>query len=192
MIKKKKCNKYFVLYRRILFTGKTLAPSSSSCSLPDLYILMPKCMHVVCKWLAFNGFVKKIKKSPPRAFRCPVSCSLVGCRSSLMYFSVRTHSHHRIVNRCHHSALWRLCTECKQRTLFCSRLDARMRYFHSNQSVNTHRIHLLALRRIQKSVCCLHSVHNLQNGTTVMRRDREEMNCKKKKSLRTKSILVAS
>ncbi len=36
---------------RILFTGKTLAPSSSSCSLPDLYILMPECMHVVCKWL---------------------------------------------------------------------------------------------------------------------------------------------
>ncbi len=98
-----------------------------------------------------------------------------------MYFSVRTHSHHRIVNRCHHSALWRLCTECKQRTLFCSHHDARMRYFHSNQSVNTHRIHLLALRRIQKSVCCFHSVHNLQNGTTVMRRDREEMNCWKKK-----------
>ncbi len=37
---KEKCNKYFVLYRRILFTGKTLAPSSSSCSLPVLYILM--------------------------------------------------------------------------------------------------------------------------------------------------------
>ncbi len=36
---KEKCNKYFVLYRRIFFTGKTLAPSSS-CSLPVLYILM--------------------------------------------------------------------------------------------------------------------------------------------------------
>ncbi len=32
---------------------------------------------------------------------------------------------------------WRLCTQHKQRTLFCIRLNARMRYFHSNQSVNT-------------------------------------------------------
>ncbi len=37
---KEKFNKYFVLYRRILFTGKTLAPSSSSCSLPVLYIII--------------------------------------------------------------------------------------------------------------------------------------------------------
>ncbi len=52
------------------------------------------------------------------------------------------------------------------------------------------------LRLIQKSVRSLHSVHNLQNGATVMRRDREETNCWKKLlflfSLRTKSILVAS
>ncbi len=41
--------------------------------------------------------VKK-KKSPPRASRCPVSCSFIGCRSSLMHFSVRTHSPSRIVN----------------------------------------------------------------------------------------------
>ncbi len=83
-------NKNASFYRRILFTGKTVAPSSP-CSLPDLYILMPKCMHVNQK--------KKKKKAPPWASGCPVSCSLIGCRSSLMYFSVRTHSHSRIVNR---------------------------------------------------------------------------------------------
>ncbi len=82
---KEKCNKYFVLYRRILFTGKTLAPSSSSCSLPVLYII------ILLK--------KKKKKKPPRTTSCPVSCSLIGCRSSPMYFSVRTHSHSRIENR---------------------------------------------------------------------------------------------
>ncbi len=71
---KEKCNKYFVLYRRILFTGKTLAPSSSC--LPVLYILM-------------LALFKK-KKIPPRTSSCPVSCSLIGCRSSPMYFSVRT------------------------------------------------------------------------------------------------------
>ncbi len=95
---KEKCKKSFVLYRRILFTGKTLAPSSSSCSLHVLYILMQKCRHVVCKWLTFNRFVKKKKKSPPRTSRCPVSCPLIGCRSSPMYFSVITHSQSRIVN----------------------------------------------------------------------------------------------
>ncbi len=85
---KEKCNKSFVLYRRILFTGKTLDPYSSSCSLPVLYILMLALLKK-----------KKEKKRPPRTSRCPVSCSLIGCRSSLMYFSVRTHSHSRIVNR---------------------------------------------------------------------------------------------
>ncbi len=66
---KEKCNKYFVLYRRILFTGKTLAPSSSSCSLPVLYII-----------ILFKKKKKK-KKIPPRTTSCPVSCSLIGCRS---------------------------------------------------------------------------------------------------------------
>ncbi len=37
--------------------------------------------------------IKKHKKGPPR------TCSLIGCRSSPMYFSFRTHSHSRIVNR---------------------------------------------------------------------------------------------
>ncbi len=46
-------------------------------------------MHVVCKWL----MVKWLKSS--RASRCPVAC----CKSSLMYFSVGTLSHSRIVNR---------------------------------------------------------------------------------------------
>ncbi len=77
------CNISFVLYSRILFTGTTLAPSSFSCSLPDLYIPM--------------------RKSPPRTSRCPVSCSFISCRSAneciTMYFSVITHSHSRIVNR---------------------------------------------------------------------------------------------
>ncbi len=84
---KEKCNKYFVLYRRILFTGKTLAPSSSSCSLPVLYII-----------ILFKKKKKK-KEKPLRTTSCPVSCSLIGCRSSPMYFSVRTHSHSRIENR---------------------------------------------------------------------------------------------
>ncbi len=88
------------LNRRILFTGKTIVPSSSSCRLPDLYILMPTCMHVVCKGQIFWLCKNKINiKPPPQASRSPVSCSLIGCRSLLMYFSVRTHSHSRIVNR---------------------------------------------------------------------------------------------
>ncbi len=60
---KLKCNKSFVLYRGILFTGKTLAPTSSSCSLPDLHILMQKCMHIVCKWLKLTLIAKKKKKT---------------------------------------------------------------------------------------------------------------------------------
>ncbi len=59
---KLKFYKYFVIYRRILFTGKTLAPPSSSCSLPGLYIPMPKCMHIVCKWLTLITLLKKKKK----------------------------------------------------------------------------------------------------------------------------------
>ncbi len=54
------------------------------------------------------------------------------------------------------------------------------RYFYSNQSINTHRIRILALRRMQKSVRCLRSMGNIQNGASLMRRDREEMNCYKK------------
>ncbi len=42
----------------------------------------------------------------------------------------------------------RFCTERKHCTLFCIHLNARMCYFHSNQSVHTHRIRILALRRI--------------------------------------------
>ncbi len=87
---------------------------------------------------------------------------------------------------------WRLSTERKMRTLFCISHNTRMCYFRSNQSINTRRIHVLVLRLIQKSVCILRSVDNLENGATVMRRDREEMNWWKKKSLflfslRTKS-----
>ncbi len=95
---KEKCNKSFVLYRRILFTGKTLAPSSSSCSLPVLYILMQKCRHVVCKWLTLIALLKKKKVLPelPAALYLALSLAV---RSSPMYFSVRTHSHSRILNR---------------------------------------------------------------------------------------------
>ncbi len=74
---------------------KNKAPSSSSWSLPGLYNLIPKCMYVVCKWL-----IVFLKKKKSFLSRCPASCSLIGCRSSsLMYYSVRTHSHSRIVNR---------------------------------------------------------------------------------------------
>ncbi len=62
--------------------------------------------------------------------------------------------------------------------------------------VNTRRIRILVLRRIQKSVHYLRSMGNIQNGATVMRRDREETNCSKKSlflfSLCAKLILVAS
>ncbi len=50
---------------------------------------------------------------------------------------------------------------------FCMRLNARMHYFHSNQSVNACRICILALRRMQNSIRCLHSMGNIQNGSTV-------------------------
>ncbi len=49
-----------------------------------------------------------------------------------------------------------------------------MRYFHSSQSVNTSRIRILALRQIQKSIRCVRSVGNIQNGATLTRRDGEE------------------
>ncbi len=42
----------------------------------------------------------------------------------------------------------RFCTERKHCTLFCIHLNVRMCYFHSDQCVNTHRIRILALRRI--------------------------------------------
>ncbi len=45
--------------------------------------------------------------------------------------------------------------------------NARMHYFHSNQSVNTGRIHILALRQMQKSVCCLRLMGNIKNGATL-------------------------
>ncbi len=85
-----KCNKYFVLYRRILFTGKTLAPSSSSCSLPVLYILMLALLK------------KKKKKSLlelPAALYLALSVAvgLSGC--IFQSEQVRTHSHSRIENR---------------------------------------------------------------------------------------------
>ncbi len=80
---KEKCNKYFVLYRIILFTGKILAPSSSSCSLPVLYII-----------ILFRKKKKKHLELPAALY-----LALIGCRSSPMYFSVRTHSHSRIENR---------------------------------------------------------------------------------------------
>ncbi len=85
---KEKCNKYFVLYRRILFTGKTLASSSSSCSLPVLYN--------AC-------FVKKKKKKflleLPSALYLALSLA-VGHRGCIFQSElVRTHSHSRIENR---------------------------------------------------------------------------------------------
>ncbi len=80
--------------------------------------------------------------------------------------------------------------ERKQRTLFCIRLNARMRYFNSK----TRRIRILALRRMQKSLHCLFSMGNIQNGATLTRRDREETICWKKViiwfSLRKKNILL--
>ncbi len=42
-------------------------------------------------------------------------------------------------------------------------------YFHSNQSVYTRRIHILTLRRMQKSVRCMCLIGNMQNGTTLTR-----------------------
>ncbi len=84
---KEKCNKYFVLYRRILFTGKTLAPSSSSCSLPVLYIII---------------LLKKKKKDLlelPAALYLALSLA-VGHRWCIFQSKpVRTHSHSRIENR---------------------------------------------------------------------------------------------
>ncbi len=38
-----------------------------------------------------SGTETTIHITPPRSSCCPVSCSLIGCRSSPMYFSVRTH-----------------------------------------------------------------------------------------------------
>ncbi len=50
---------------------------------------------------------------------------------------------------------------------FCMGLNARMHYFHSNQSVNACRICILVLRRMQNSIRCLHSMGNIQNCSTV-------------------------
>ncbi len=36
--------------------------------------------------------------TPPRTSRCPVSCSLIGCRLLLMYFQSELISHSRILN----------------------------------------------------------------------------------------------
>lgn len=49
------------------------------------------CVHIA-RWI---GDRRLHTAAPP----CPVSCSLIGCRSSPMYFSVRTHSHSMILNR---------------------------------------------------------------------------------------------
>ncbi len=84
---KEKCNKYFVLYRRILFTGKTLAPSSSSCSLPVLYIII---------------LFKKNKKDLlelPAALYLALSLAVGHRRCIFQSEPVRTHSHSRIENR---------------------------------------------------------------------------------------------
>ncbi len=59
---------------------------------------------------------------------------------------------------------WRLSTERKLRTLFCISRNTRMRYFRSNQSVNTRRKRILVLRLTQKSVRSLCSVDNLQKS----------------------------
>ncbi len=69
------------------------------------------------------------------------------------------------------SPFWRSSTERK-----CVRssvsANTRMRYFRSNQSINTRRIRILVLQLIQKSIRILRSVANPKNGATVMRRDR--------------------
>ncbi len=86
---KEKCTKYFVLYRRILFTGKTLAPSLSSCSLPVLYILM-------------LALLKKKKNSLlelPAALYLALSLAVGHRRCIFQSEPVRTHSHSRIENR---------------------------------------------------------------------------------------------
>ncbi len=36
-----------------------------------------------------SGLQTTFHITPPRTSRCPVSCSLIGCRSSPMYFSIR-------------------------------------------------------------------------------------------------------
>ncbi len=84
-----KCNKSFVLYRRILFTGKTLAPSSSSCSLPVLYILM----------LALLKKTKTNKLEHPAALYLALSLAVGHRRCIFQSEPVRTHSHSRIENR---------------------------------------------------------------------------------------------
>ncbi len=87
---KEKCNKYFVLYRRILFTGKTLAPSSSSCSLPVLYILMLALL---------KNKQKKSLLELPAALYLALSLAVGHRRCIFQSEQVRTHSHSRIENR---------------------------------------------------------------------------------------------
>ncbi len=64
---------------------------------------------------------------------------------------------------------WILPIKRKQCMLFCIRLNA----------IRLGSIHL-ASSPIQKSVSCMRSMGNIQNGATLTRRDREEMNCWKK------------
>ncbi len=85
---KEKCNKYFVLYRRILFTGKTLAPSSSSCSLPVLYII-----------ILFKKKKRKYLLELPSALYLVLSLAVGHRRCIFQSEPVGTHSHSRIENR---------------------------------------------------------------------------------------------
>ncbi len=86
---KEKCNKSFVLYRRILFTGKTLAPPSSSCS------------H--CSVYSNARFLKKKEKKDllelPAALYLALSLAVGHRRCIFQSEPVRSHSHSRIVNR---------------------------------------------------------------------------------------------
>ncbi len=94
---KKKNAINLVLYRRILFTGKNLAPFSSSCSLPFLYILMQKCRYIVCKWLTLIAFFKKkVLPKLPDALYLALSLAVVHRQC---IFQSETNSHSRIVNR---------------------------------------------------------------------------------------------
>ncbi len=60
------------------------------------------------------------------------------------------------------------------RTLFCISRNTRIRILRAFTLWFEWKQRIRAARLIQKSVSCLRSVDNLQNGATVTRRDREE------------------
>ncbi len=63
---------------------QSLFPASPSCIICFSFCSWKSAHRQFADYIFFN------------TSRCPVSCSLIGCRSSPMYFSVRrTHSHNR-------------------------------------------------------------------------------------------------